>query len=294
MSGAISKQAFQRLELVHDKVIRVAELRTIDKNHDGTITPQEAASRGIRSNNDLTALNTNLKRFEGCDPVQIVFNSDRTVANPSVIDPREQQELSQRFGTHGEKGAMTKTMIKAADIVVGSVGDNAVRDNAQAIKDTAERYNLNPKMIAAIVYEEMAHQFPPKYEDGIVCAVKENRCSMGLSQIGAGELIKQGWFASEGIGPTAPDSSLSADQLKRARTHLSVPANNLDVLAKKLVRLQNKLGLPPGITNQNTYAGAHAIAQLTYLHNGFTDYSPRIAETMRAPHLLNALGKIAP
>ena len=32
MSGAISKQAFQRLELVHDKVIRVAELRTIDKN----------------------------------------------------------------------------------------------------------------------------------------------------------------------------------------------------------------------------------------------------------------------
>ncbi len=110
----------------------------------------------------------------------------------------------------------------------------------------------------------------------------------------AGELIKQGWFASEGIGSTAPDSSLSADQLQRARTHLSVPANNLNVLAKKLVRLQDKLGLPPGITKQPTYAGAHAIAQLTYLHNGFTDYSPRITETMRAPHLLNALGKIAP
>ncbi len=58
-------------------------------------------------------------------------------------------------------------MINAADIVVGSVGDNAVRDNAQAIKETAERYNLNAKMMAAVVYEEMAHQMPPVYQDDI-------------------------------------------------------------------------------------------------------------------------------
>ena len=76
-------------------------------------------------------------------------------------------------------------------------------------------------------------------------------------------------------------------EIRWARNKLLDPSFNVEILAAKLQRLKQALGLPTDrllIASRST-TDAKAISTLAYLHNGKLDYAARILSYMQDPEL---------
>ena len=158
-----------------------------------------------------------------------------------------------------------------------------IYQNSKEINDVAKQFNIEPLFMASIIYEEQSHLLP--FEE--LNDSKGSGTSIGLSQVGVGELIKQGFYPN--IPIDSPVSKLSSEQLQQGRNYLVNPKNNIKILAKQIQRLQNKLGYSPETLKSNTYFGSHALSKIAYIHNGFSDYPRRIMDYMKSDDIKKAL-----
>ena len=100
-----------------------------------------------------------------------------------------------------------------------------------------------------------------------------------------------GEFIHQGLLPANPNQ----DDISWARNELMDPAANIRLLAGKMRRLKQALGLPNTSMLQasRSYLDAKAIATLAYLHNGKLDYPARILRYMQDAELHHQIRRLA-
>ncbi len=263
--------------------INFSDIKKLDTNNDGKLSESEALENKI-SINDVKTINANiLNNYSKHAPSELVFPSVKRNENPAKFNNKELALLNKQFGVHGEKSNISQLLMPLGETTRGLTALATIYDHNKEIKAAAKQYNVDPAFMAAIIYEEQAHLLPgEEWNDA-----KGNGTSIGLSQVGVGELIKQGFFP--GIPKDAPVIRLTPQQVVAGRDHLLNPKNNIIVLAKQVQRLQAELGYPPGTLKADSYFGAHALAKIAYVHNGFSDYPRRVMNYMKSPEVKNVL-----
>jgi len=278
----ISNTAFQKLDRDHNQSINLQEIKNLDTNGDKKISQQEAAHQGISNSEDVNSLNSALKFFAGSSPVEIVFTQNKTLRSSADFSSDRDKTIIQKYGLHPSKGPKTLQTIQNADnnwfLVHQTM--NTIQTAHPHIQEAARDFGVDARLLGAFIFEEQNHQFPPLIEDSIAdltetLNLKQNT-SIGLSQLGVGELILQGHFEKNGISKNTPESKLPESLRAEGKRYLQDPRNNVRVLAKQVRRIQADLGYPNRPLDLNTFQGQHAAALIAYIHNGYADYSKRI------------------
>jgi hypothetical protein len=197
--------------------------------------------------------------------------------DPSDFTAEELKHLQSRFGVHGPQPPIAQLFTEGVDQLQPL--RTQTLDRLESLKPVILREanikNVNPMLIIAILFDEIQHSKPGEDLPFIVHSglVKTH----GPAQIGITELIHQGLLPSE---PTK-------DDIAWARNELMNPAANIRLLAGKMHRLKQALGLPNTSILQasRSYLDAKAIATLAYLHNGKLDYPARILRYMQDAEL---------
>ena len=197
--------------------------------------------------------------------------------DPSDFTAEELKHLQRRFGVHGPQPPIAQLFTEGVDQLQPLRNQTLVR--LEALKPVIVREslkkNINPMLIIAILFDEIQHSKPGEDLPFIVHSglVKTH----GAAQIGIGEFIHQGLL------PANPNQ----DDISWARNELMDPAANIRLLAGKMRRLKQALGLPNTSMLQasRSYLDAKAIATLAYLHNGKLDYPARILRYMQDAEL---------
>jgi len=223
--------------------------------------------------------NENTYRYAHQIPIS---NQLRAVSNEDQLDPtdftaEELQYLERRFGVHGPQPLL-------AQLFFESYGQFApVRHQTLSqlenlrftlLSDSA-RLNINPMLVAAVLYEEM--QLAKPVENHPIAAHSGLFRTHGPAQLSVQELVYQGKL------PKDP----SAEEITQGRNQLLDPHQNVRILIGKIVRLKRELGLPLNRELQiiNSPKDAKGIAMLAYLYNGKSDYPRRVLRHMQDPEL---------
>lgn len=253
-----------------------------------------------------------------------------TPAPPSPADfsLTEIQELQRRYGIHAAQNPVNQAVTLATDSL-GWRDHQAlmtISHHAQTIQSAAKAENLNPAVLAAILFDEIRHQKPTEE----VFTQLGMAQTLGLAQISLRELVMQGFFDAEiqqlhaqghfdvalydlqATGRLSPETNLRKLSLKQLHTYLlppqilaelpaeliekgqSVlldPVQNIQILARQLARVRQQQGIPSNqdFVHLERFADAHALARVVVFHNGRLDYAHKILSTLRLPQLEVAL-----
>ena len=189
----------------------------------------------------------------------------------------ELRELQRRFGVHGPQHGLAQLLTEGMDRL-GPVRSNTLAQLHQlkpVILRASHQQQVNPMLVTAILFDEIQHSKPGESLPFIAHSGLVH--TLGPAQLGIAELIHQKRL------PEHP----SAMEIRWARNKLLDPNFNVEILAAKLQRLKQALGLPtdrPLIASRST-TDAKAISTLAYLHNGKLDYAARILSYMQDPEL---------
>lgn len=207
---------------------------------------------------------------------------DRLVAeaeelNPSYFSAEEIRELQRRFGVHGAQPRLGQLFTKGLDHLAPLRAHTLARleDIRPIVIEESRKHQVNPMLMAAILFDEMQHAKPGK--DMPILAESGLFKDHGLAQLSISELEKQGK-----LKPGASDAEV-AEALEKLLT----PSENVKVLAGQLARLQKLLGVAKGhrMEVSSSRRDAKIAATIAYLHNGKLDYPGRILGYMQDPEL---------
>jgi hypothetical protein len=198
--------------------------------------------------------------------------------SPVEFSAEELQELERRFGVHGPQARVAQLF---SDGIIDQIQPlrthtlNRLEQLRPLIRSESLRQNVNPMLVAAVLFDEMRHAKPG--EDLPLAAHSGLFSTHGPAQLGLGEMQKQGLL------PEQP----SEEQVAAARDQLLDPDQNVRLLIGKFARLSRELGLPRhhDLQTSGSRADAKALATLAYLHNGKLDYPRRILRHMQDPEL---------
>ena len=197
--------------------------------------------------------------------------------DPTDFSVEELELLQRRFGVHGPQTPLAQLFTRGVDQLQPLRANtlSRLRSLKPVIQREAFRHRINPMLITAILFDEIQHSKPGEDLPFVVHSGLVD--THGPAQLGISELIHQGRLPAE---PTS-------EQISAARDLLMNPDANIELLAAKLSRIKNELGLDQGsiLIASRSYVDAKAIATLAYLHNGKLDYPARILRYMQDPAL---------
>lgn len=345
MTVTFSKQAFailDRRDTASDGKIRFGDITSIDKDGKNGISDAEAEQAGLDPKlfkDDIQKLNQALKDYQGFDPSQVVFagptgrtREEVTRLSPGEFTPQEARELT-RQGLRQEQGPLGQV----GTVVVDATDwkhENAlytIDAHAATIQAVAQKYNLNPLVLGAILYDEIRH-VKPVIEDITMAMGKAQ--TFGMAQLGNQELVRQGFFDKDlgslikqgaydqdvqrlkqagkipagvqprSLTPTQLRKYLNPDQvlarfpqslIQKGITELMDPYKNIERLGQQLDRIRREQGMPRSESlNTGSYKDEHQIARVVAFHNGRLDYPPKILENMRLDELKQAVAGAYP
>lgn len=295
MSFSISRKSFAGLDTNNSGKVELSEVKKLDTNNDQIISEQEASAADIASERDVYQLNQALKFFESSEPNQVVFVSNRESQSPLDFSDAEAQGIVKRYTLHPPKEESILKKIEIADSIkpLKDLVLSNIESNRDLINQHARDNGVNPLLLASVIFEEQMHLTPPIIEDFVAEAVEDwdmgQNLSVGPGQLGVGELIKQGYYESEGIPRTAEEDVLSESQRERGQTYLRDPDNGIKTLARQIARLKSELSYGSEPLDLNSYRGQRGAALVSYIHNGYADYPSRILEYTRDTDLKTAL-----
>lgn len=199
--------------------------------------------------------------------------------HPDPVDftPDELRELQRRFGVHGPQPLLAQLFAEGLDQLrpLRSRTLTRLKEMRPHILRQSRRQNVNPMLLAAILFDEIQHGKPG--ESLPFLAHSGFFQTLGPAQLGVGELQHQGLLSA----------SPSEEELVAARERLLDPASTVELLAAKMARLKRALNLPHDRLLQSGASPREAkgLATLAYLHNGKLDYPARILSYMHDPEL---------
>ncbi|CAE20888.1 possible DnaB-like helicase [Prochlorococcus marinus str. MIT 9313] len=197
--------------------------------------------------------------------------------DPTDFRAEELRYLQKRFGVHGPQTPLAQLFTQGIDHLqpLRAQTVNRLDELKPVIVRESKRYRVNPMLVTAILFDEIQHSKPG--ENIPFVAHSGLLKTHGPAQLGISELIHQKRL------PQHP----TAEQISSARNLLLNPESNIELLAGKIARLKDDLGLPSNalIQASRSYKHAKAIATLAYLHNGKLDYPARILRYMQDPEL---------
>jgi hypothetical protein len=212
---------------------------------------------------------------DGSDPRGLISEGQRP--DPIDFSPEELRELQRRFGVHGPQPALAQLFTKGIDNLkpLRSYTVNRLEELRPTILRESRRRNVNPMLVAAVLFDEMRHAKPG--EDLPLAAQSGLFQTHGPAQLGVSELVHQGL-----LSPTA-----TPEEVAQARLKLLDPERNVELLVGKFARLTRALGLPTDrpLEASRSPRDAKGLATLAYLHNGKLDYPGRILSSMQDPEL---------
>ncbi len=212
---------------------------------------------------------------DGSDPRGLISEGQRP--NPIDFTPEELRELERRFGVHGPQPALAQLFTRGIDHLkpLRSHTVNRLEELRPTILLESRRRNVNPMLVAAVLFDEMRHAKPG--EDLPLAARSGLFQTHGPAQLGVSELVHQGL-----LSPKATPEEVAA-----ARLELLDPERNVELLVGKFARLTHALGLPTDrpLEASRSPRDAKGLATLAYLHNGKLDYPARILSSMQDPEL---------
>lgn len=197
--------------------------------------------------------------------------------DPTDFSSEELRDLQRRFGVHGPQPALAQLFTDGLDhwAPLRSHTLDQLEPLVPVVRREARRHNLNPMLLAAILYDEIKHAKPG---ENTPLAVHSGLFrTHGPAQLSVEELIHQKLLP--------PDPSPA--QLAAARDQLLDPERNVELLAGLLARLSRSLGYSTSelLEASTSPRAAHRLATLAYLHNGKLDYPARILRYMQDPAL---------
>ncbi len=196
--------------------------------------------------------------------------------DPLRFSAAELQELKRRFGVHGPQPRLAQLFTRGIDQLepLRNHTLGRIADLRPLIMAECRRQQVNPMLVAAVLFDEMRHAKPG--EDLPLAAHSGLFSTHGPAQLGLGEMVHQGL-----LNPDATEAEIS-----QARSELLNPERNVELLVGKFARLSRELNLPQRTLQASTsQRDAKALATLAYLHNGKLDYPRRILRTMQDPEL---------
>jgi len=200
---------------------------------------------------------------EGTDPVQ--------------FSASELKQLRLRFGVHGSQPRLAQLFTQGIDQLqpLRSYTLGRIQDLQPLILKESEKRNVNPMLVAAVLFDEMRHAKPG--EDLPIAAHSGLFQTHGPAQLGLGEMVHQGLLKA----------NATEAEVSKARDRLLDPNQNVILLIGKFARLSKELNFPNGYTLQASVNRREAkqLATLAYLHNGKLDYPRRILRAMQDTEL---------
>nr|WP_186468772.1 MULTISPECIES: helicase DnaB [unclassified Synechococcus] len=212
------------------------------------------------------------------DPTGTDGQRSRAVTpNPADFSAEELEHLQRRFGVHGPQTQLAQLFTRGVDQLEPLRANtlSRLRTLKPMIWREADRHQINPMLITAILFDEIQHSKPGEDLPFVVHSGLVD--THGPAQLGISELVHQGRL------PENP----SSQEIAEARDLLMDPAANVELLAAKLSRLKGELGLDRSsiLIASRSYVDAKAVATLAYLHNGKLDYPARVLRYMQDPAL---------
>ncbi|PIQ23582.1 hypothetical protein COW36_14040 [bacterium (Candidatus Blackallbacteria) CG17_big_fil_post_rev_8_21_14_2_50_48_46] len=273
----------------------------------------------------LTDLQTNIPVPQEIRPSMHLKPVPPSAAN---FSPEEIQEFQRRYGMHASQNPVNQAMTLATD-TLGWRDRQAleiIQHFSSEIQATGKEYQLNPLILAAILFDEIRHEKPTEE----VMTQWGLAKTLGLAQISQRELIMQGFYDEDlkslihsghfdqplkdlqGKGKLAATKDLRKLSVEELKVHLLAPqilallpqerveigqkallspAENIRILAKQIVRVRKQLGLPTdqGFYRLNNFSELHDLARVVVFHNGRLDYAPKILSYLKLPQLEIAL-----
>jgi hypothetical protein len=197
--------------------------------------------------------------------------------DPIDFSTEELRELNRRFGVHGPQPHLAQLFTAGIDNLQPLRSRTLVRleELRPLILVEAHRHQLNPMLLAAVLFDEMQHAKPG--ENTPIAAASGLFHTHGPAQLGVGEMVKQGLLSADA----------SPEEIEQARLELLDPERSVALLASKFVRLRAALDLPQQrqLMASRSPRDAKALATLAYLHNGKLDYPGRVLRYMQDPEL---------
>ncbi|MBT9548525.1 MAG: hypothetical protein IV090_24240 [Candidatus Sericytochromatia bacterium] len=359
MTVSISKQAFailDRRDGTANGQIHLQDIASIDTDGKAGISDTEAAQAGLDPKlfkDDIQKLNQALKEFKDFDPTQVIFVSPTSISSkppekptaivtpqptahpeppkqapdPALFSAAETKELTGRYGLHETQSPINQgfTLLTEA---TGWKHENALYTldaHAASIQATAKKYNINPQVLGAVLYDEIRHVKPT---ESVAIAMGKAK-TFGLAQLGNPELVRQGYFDKDlsslikngaydqdiqrlkqagkvpsnvqprSLTPTQLRGYLNPDQVlgrfsqvlkDKGREYLLNASNNIDTLGGQLARIRKEQGISPADSlNTGSFQDEHQIARVVVFHNGRLDYAPKILAYMKIPELSQAI-----
>ena len=198
-------------------------------------------------------------------------------ADPVQFSAKELRELQLRFGVHGSQPRLAQLFTQGIDQLqpLRSYTLGRIQDLQPLILKESLKRNVNPMLVAAVLFDEMRHAKPG--EDLPIAAHSGLFQTHGPAQLGLGEMVHQGL-----LKPNASETDVS-----KARDRLLDPDQNVILLIGKFARLAKELDFPQNHTLQASTNPHEAkqLATLAYLHNGKLDYPRRILRAMQDTEL---------
>ncbi|MDA0718402.1 MAG: helicase DnaB [Cyanobacteria bacterium] len=197
-------------------------------------------------------------------------------ADPLQFSPYELKELQRRFGVHGHQPRLAQLFTSGIDQFepLRSHTLRRLKELRPLILAESQRQNINPMLVAAVLFDEMRHAKPG--EDLPLVAHSGFFSTHGPAQLSLSEMVHQGL-----LPPNASEAEIT-----KARNQLLDPEGNVKLLVGKFARLSRALELPQRLLQASSSPrDAKAIATLAYLHNGKLDYPRRILSSMQDPEL---------
>jgi len=197
--------------------------------------------------------------------------------DPIDFSTEELRELNRRFGVHGPQPHLAQLFTAGIDNLQPLRSRTLVRleELRPLILVEAHRHQLNPMLVAAVLFDEMQHAKPG--EDSPLALKTGLFKTHGPAQLSLEELVKQGLLS--------PDAS--PEEQDEARQRLLDPDQNVRLLVGVFSRFIQELGLPNDHVPMASRSprDAKILATLAYLHNGKLDYPGRILRYMQDPEL---------
>jgi hypothetical protein len=197
--------------------------------------------------------------------------------DPLDFTPEELRELQRRFGVHGPQPRLAQLFTEGLDQLqpLRARTMDRIVELRPVILTESRRHQVNPMLVAAILFDEMQHAKPG--EDHPLAARSGLFKTQGPAQLSVGEMVKQGLL----------EMDASQEEISQARIQLLDPDHNVQLLVGKFARLKKELNLPTHrmLIASRSPRDAKGLATLAYLHNGKLDYPARIHRYMQDPEL---------
>jgi hypothetical protein len=211
------------------------------------------------------------------DSPQLASPTEGLRPDPIDFSTEELRALNRRFGVHGPQPKLAQLFTEGLDNLqpLRSHTLESIEALRPVILAESRRQNINPMLVAAVLFDELQHAKPG---ENTPLAVRSGLFSThGPAQLSLGEMVKQGLLS--------PDATEA--ELDEARLELLDPDRNVALLVGAFARLSKDLGLPRNrpLVASTSHRDAKGLATLAYLHNGKLDYPGRILRYMQDPEL---------